>query len=167
MPDAHPHRRSWVVWLVFGCTAAHECENVLPLFFLQVNPLRRGVVLCLSLSLPSLRTRLHSVPHSERNIITCSLAPLVLSCFPCCCQSEGRLSLSLPSLCIFSHLLLFEMSSWGEMGEAIELRWVRYSVGDVVQPREGADWWYSAYMCVFALQGICEYVSHYFSCICV
>lgn len=121
----------------------------------------------LSLS-PSLHTRLLSVPHSERNIITCSPAPLLLSCFPCCrcCQSEGLLSLSLPSLCIFSHLLSFAMSSWGEMGEAIELRWVRNRVGDVFEPREGTNAWHPAHTRVFALRGICAYISHFFLCNC-
>lgn len=41
--------------------------------------------------------------------------------------------LSACHLCISSHLLPFlcEMSSCGEMGEAIELRWVKYRVGGV------------------------------------
>lgn len=70
-----------------------------------------------------------SVPHCERNIITWSLASLLLSSFSravviAVAASLREFFLSACHLCIFSHLLslLCEMSSFGEMGEAIELR---------------------------------------------
>lgn len=102
--------------------------------FFQVNPLRRGVVLFLalrSLSFPSLTLSAissHALSLlSSSHLFACAVVIAVAT-------SSREYFLSACHLCISSHLLTFlcEMSSCGEMGEAIELRWVRNRAGNCV-----------------------------------
>lgn len=117
------HAGPWAVRLCLGaslCVYWRMCQGS----FFQVNPLRRGVVLFLApRSLSSLSLTVSAVSSHALSLLSSS--HLFLSAVVVAVAASLRdLFLSACHLCISSHLLLFlcEMSSCGEMGEAIELR---------------------------------------------